>query len=150
MSMQGAVDVLARSMPIPEAGCWIWLGNVGPHGYGRVHISGRRVPAHRLAYEQAFGDIPNGLVVCHKCDTPSCVNPAHLFAATQQQNLMDMAAKGRHRESKKTHCPKGHPLSDGNLTGAKGIRECLTCKRNRNREGMRARRALSRVQGGAA
>lgn len=71
-----------RRRPIQEPGCcWIWAGSKGLNGYGLFQIGGRGSPhvgAHRFAYEMAHGPIPKGMVVMHSCDTPACVNPAHL------------------------------------------------------------------------
>lgn len=64
--------------------------------YGYVHWNGKLRLAHRVAYEIENGDIPELMNVCHTCDVPSCVNPAHLFIGTQRQNMLDMVAKGRH------------------------------------------------------
>lgn len=82
--------------------CWLWTAAT-VQGYGRVALrsAGRTVQAyaHRLSYEFAFGSIPNGLSVLHRCDVPLCVRPAHLFVGTQADNLMDARAKGRLDES---------------------------------------------------
>ena len=74
--------------------CWLWTG-ANIQGYGVLHVRGRRVRAHRYAYEMAFGEIPPGMDVCHACDTPPCCNPAHLFVGTRADNMRDMVAKGR-------------------------------------------------------
>lgn len=76
-------------------GCWIWSGLLTNTGYGRYGKGGRR--AHRIAYEIAFGSVPDGMCVLHKCDVPSCVRPDHLFLGTQADNMRDMARKGRAR-----------------------------------------------------
>lgn len=143
-------DVLARVATVPEAGCWLWMGGAYPSGYGRMTSGGKNRRAHRGVWELVNGPIPEGLAVCHKCDTPLCVNPDHLFLGSQAANVRDMAAKGRHRESKKATCPAGHPLVPENLTKRDDRRECLACKRARDRIGARIRRAaLTKFQEGA-
>ena len=78
-------------------GCWPWTGNRSFYGYGRTYLNGKRVYSHRVALEIALGrPIKTGLCVCHHCDNPPCCNPAHLFEATQAENLRDMMRKGRH------------------------------------------------------
>lgn len=80
----------------PDSGCRIWTGATSRHGYGSLTWKMKRLTAHRAAYECAVGPIPTGMVICHRCDTPACINPAHLFLGTQRENLRDMVAKGRH------------------------------------------------------
>lgn len=80
--------------PEPD-GCWLWRG-YAPNGYGRMSIAGHMQSTHRIAYRLFVAPIPEGLDVCHRCDTPACVNPAHLFVGTRQDNLDDMVDKGRH------------------------------------------------------
>lgn len=75
--------------------CWEWLGNKSAKGYGLISKDNRMRRAHRLSYEQHFGAIPDGKMVAHICDNPSCVNPFHLAPATAKENTDDMVHKGR-------------------------------------------------------
>jgi len=78
--------------------CWEWKGYRDPHGYGRLDMPDKPMLAHRVAYLIRYGSIPDGMFVLHKCDTPRCVNPEHLFLGTQADNVADMHAKGRARK----------------------------------------------------
>lgn len=75
--------------------CWLWLKASSPFGYGVIYDGTRNRMAHRMAWEIAHGPIPTGLLVCHVCDTPACINPSHLFVGTQGDNINDMFRKGR-------------------------------------------------------
>lgn len=81
-----------------EEGCWIWTASVAGKGYGQMKLPKQRKQeySHRLAYMIYKGEIPKGHDICHTCDTPRCVNPAHLFLGTRKDNLQDMKAKNRH------------------------------------------------------
>lgn len=74
--------------------CWEWKYPES-RGYGRFRWKGKRTGAHRVAYEIANGPIPEGMVVCHRCDNPMCCNPDHLFVGTDADNMRDKASKGR-------------------------------------------------------
>lgn len=74
--------------------CWLWTGAT-TKGYGQLTHEKRHLYAHRFSWEIANGQIPKGYVVCHRCDTPLCVNPDHLFVGRQRENIADCIRKGR-------------------------------------------------------
>jgi len=81
------------------AGCWLWKGpfKKDTHQYGWVGYKRTQIHAHRLAWIFFRGDIPKGMLVCHSCDVPQCVNPEHLFLGTNADNMHDMRDKGRRK-----------------------------------------------------
>jgi len=125
--------------PEPNTGCWLWSGKTFEDGYGRLHArSIGESRAHRASYHLYRGEIPDGMLVCHTCDTPSCINPDHLFLGAPLDNTADMMAKGRHHHKKKTACPSGHPYDVENTyvtsTGSRLCRECnRTCSAMRKK-----------------
>lgn len=85
----------SKFVPEPNSGCWLWSAMADRDGYGRFHADGKMVGAHRFSFEVYVGPIPGDLHVLHRCDEPSCVNPAHLFLGTNADNVADRDAKGR-------------------------------------------------------
>lgn len=140
----------------PDA-CWLWVG-ARRHRYGEVWRDNKHVYAHRVSYEIANGPIPAGLFICHRCDTPLCVNPAHLFAGTQTDNMRDAANKGRVRgvfgspenpirkRPPGTHCVNGHEWADNirfrKNKGGNPSRFCVVCQKEAN-ERYKARKRAS-------
>jgi len=86
----------SKYVPIPGTGCWIWTGATVPRGYGKLSVrTSFWEYAHRISWQLYRGAIQDGMYVCHKCDTPSCVNPDHLFIGSAKDNNDDMIAKNR-------------------------------------------------------
>lgn len=77
--------------------CWLWSGALNTNGYGVFGFAKKVHLAHRWIYEQLKGKIPEGMMLCHKCDEPTCVNPNHMFIGTALDNARDAIAKGRRR-----------------------------------------------------
>ncbi len=75
--------------------CWLWTRSKKNSGYGQVMCSGKNYRAHQIAFLIHYREIPTGMCVLHRCDTPSCVNPNHLFLGTQKTNVQDMVRKKR-------------------------------------------------------
>lgn len=92
------------------ATCWLWTATRNPKGYGLFKIAGTCRPAPRVAWELLHGPIPDGFYVCHTCDNPPCVKPAHLFLGTPTDNARDRVAKGHHRTPRgDEHWSRRHP-----------------------------------------
>ena len=118
--------------------CWIWNGPKGGRNYGRVFINGRVRPAHQVAWELANGKpFPAGMLACHHCDNPPCVNPDHIFVGTNIDNVLDAIKKGRPFGGPRwMRCKRGHPMKDPNLVysirrNGSVERRCRTCLRAR-------------------
>ena len=142
--------VLVKTVIDEESGCWMFMGaRAKSGGYGVLTVHQVRYRAHRVTYEHFIGPVPDGLVLdhlCHSSDTgcpggkdgcrhTACVNPDHLEAVSQRENIRrahwgDLTRYGRH-ERDKTECPFGHPYSEENTYINKGKRYCRICFKRR-------------------
>ncbi len=115
--------------------CWEWAASKNPDGYGHFQVfrrgKWRSLRAHRIAYEQSYGEIPAGLIVRHRCDNPRCVRPDHLELGTTKDNVRDLYERGTpwraYHNTVKTHCPHGHEYTVDNTYVYKGRRNCRMC-----------------------
>lgn len=101
--------------------CWLYTGPKGGKNYATFRPYGS---VHKLSFRLHKGEIPSGMLVCHKCDNPQCVRPSHLFLGTHKRNTEDMVSKGRH--GSRTHperWPRGntHPLHRDKNLAARGV-----------------------------
>lgn len=107
--------------------CWTWQAST-TRGYGQFSVDGHgSAPrkAHRVAYELLVGPIPEGMVVCHRCDNPPCVRPSHLFLGTQAENVRDAVSKGRMNPVSQLNLRPGAPGHIG--AGPISVKERVSC-----------------------
>ncbi len=110
-----------------ESNCWEWVAGTSKNGYPVISYKNRTATGHRVVYEIAKGTIPNGLCLDHLCRNKKCVNPDHLEAVTQRENILRGSGAAA-LNSKKTHCHRGHRLLLDNLgINADGGRRCKKC-----------------------
>ena len=114
--------------------CWLWTATRSKGGYGHFYVSsGKMVPAHRWAYEQEYGPIPEGLQIDHLCRTPSCVRAGHLDVVTTRENTRRGIGPSA-INARKTHCPKGHEYTPDNTRVYRRKRHCRQCNVLRERQ----------------
>lgn len=131
---------LSNIIPEPMSGCMLWNGSDNGHGYGYFWFNGKGMVAHRFSMILSGFD-PGDKFVCHKCDTPSCVNPLHLFIGTAKDNAYDAEKKGRRlfgrMELRPKSCKNGHPFNEENTythVGKDGVhRKCRICNKLNHR-----------------
>lgn len=131
-----------RAQPGPN--CWTWDGAPYNGGYGRMYFNEKVQAAHRVSWQLFRGSIPDGMLVCHHCDNPICVNPAHLFVGTSRDNVLDMVKKDRLGWScrPRSQCGRGHKFPENLYIPPNGNRTCRACKRIWSKEYKRKRRAM--------
>lgn len=132
MTRRNTIEDLYRKTVTDSSGCQVWTACKSQDGYGRVKWSGKLLMAHRVAFEDKHGPIPEGLVIDHLCRNRACINVDHLRVVTRRENTLaegSLATSKMH--SMKTHCVNGHALVVENLVrgGANGKRTCKTCTR---------------------
>jgi hypothetical protein len=112
--------------------CWLWTAGKESEGYGRFKLNGKGCKAHRISYELEVGPIPEGLQIDHLCRVRHCVNPEHLEAVTQRENILrGVGITARHAQA--THCPQGHEYNEANTYTNRQERSCRVCNRVRHR-----------------
>lgn len=96
-------------------------------GYGTLSVDGRTVLAHRKAWQDRFGPVPNGLQLDHLCRNRACINPEHLEPVTRRENILRGVSFSA-VNARKRHCPKGHPYTDENTYMDRKGRQCRLCR----------------------
>ena len=117
-------------------GCWMWQRLVDRDGYGRFEYHGTKLRAHRVMFEAVHNvKLVLSQFVCHRCDTPGCCNPDHLFVGTHLDNMADMYGKKRSFKQRITVCPRGHLFSEEGRAWSRDSnrRCCRACSTIRKR-----------------
>ena len=131
MKKEATKKYISSLVRIDSNGCWIFAGKPTVYGYGQINVGGKRWRVHRLSYVLFKGKIPKGKVIHHLCRVRNCVNPEHLEAVFQKENLLAEGSQCIAAINKaKTECPIGHPLVGKNVRFDGGKRHCYTCMRN--------------------
>lgn len=117
------IDRLFDKFDLTDTGCWIYTGYLTAGGYAQIRTGDRARTRHVAAYELFVGPVPRGLDLDHLCKRPACFNPRHLEPVTRRENIRRSDAWGG-VNSRKTHCPQGHPYDRVNANGARTCRRC--------------------------
>lgn len=116
------------------ATCWEWTGGKVGRGYGAAYVDGVQRPAHRVAYEELRGPVPDGLDLDHLCRNRACVNPDHLEPVSRRVNLLRSPITLTARKAAQVECVNGHEFTPENTAINKnGTRRCRECVRIRQR-----------------
>lgn len=125
--MRDPLERLLSKVNVVDSGCWEWTASIRAGGYGQFSYQGTPCVAHRIAYRLMVGEIPEGLELDHLCRNRKCVNPKHLEVVTRKVNLnRGLRRTGSH----KTHCIRGHELTEettyawGKKSGHRACRKC--------------------------
>ncbi len=130
-SFQTIIKFLDKLCKNPNTGCWDWVACKVKRGYGKFGFNGETQLAHRVSWQIFKGYIPKGLVLHHKCNNTSCVNPNHLELVTQGVHIRELTPKSILFKNKlKTTCPYGHPYVAG-LGTRNNPRRCKECRKIR-------------------
>lgn len=133
--------IYAKSIPVTESGCWIWMGAKQNNGYGHMGYMGKTYLVHRISYEQHVGLIPENMVIDHMCRVRDCVNPDHLQVTTIAENVLASNSMTISAVMKrKTACPK----CGGEYTKIKVGRECVPCRKAREKARWNATKVIKR------
>ena len=128
-----SIQKFLSKIKITSSGCWEWGKPNHNKGYGVLCYKYKRMYIHRFIYDYFYGNLKPNLQIDHLCRNRLCVNPKHLEQVTHKTNTLRGFSFSA-INSRKTHCPKGHPYSGDNLCfDYRGTRRCKKCRSENNR-----------------